>query len=505
MKKRALISVSDKTGVVDFAKELCKLGYEIISTGNTKKTFEENGIETLGIEDITNFPEVLGGRVKTLHPNVHSAILCDYDKEEHIETLKDLNIEKIDLVCVNLYPFEENLKQNQSHNVLIEKIDIGGPTMIRAAAKNYKHIIVSSSPNQYEYIINNFDKNGDLPLEVRETLAREAFSLIAHYDNVIDSYFLSRIDNDNLNKYKMTHTNEDELRYGLNPFQKSKFYYDDMPINQLQGKQLSYNNFLDIDAILKMAKDFNDDVCIAVKHLNPCGISFGKTTLESYINAYNCDPISIFGGIVCFKKEVDKQTATEMNKIFLEVILAPSYTEDALEEFAKKKNLRVLTYDLDAIKKIKVEARTVLGGMLVQEVDSKTVQKDEMNVVTKRSIDESLKEDLIFADTVCKHVMSNAIVVTKGNKTIGVGVGQTNRVQSAKIALEQAKEKGYTEGLVLASDAFFPFDDTVRLANTYGVEYVIQPGGSIKDKDVINACDELNMAMVFTGNRHFKH
>ncbi len=503
MKKRALISVSDKTNIIPFGKKLIELGFEIISTGNTKKAFEENGIETLGIEDITNFKEILGGRVKTLHPSVHSAILCDYDNEEHLDTLKNLNIEKIDLVCVNLYPFEENLKAKKDHATLIEKIDIGGPTMIRAAAKNYKHIIICSDPNQYDFVIENLEKNNDLTYEQREKLAREAFSLISHYDNVISSYFLSRDEDfDKLDNFKIDYQNTEELRYGLNPFQKAAFYYDEIPIKQLQGKQLSYNNFLDIDSILKMAKDFNDNVCIAVKHLNPCGIAFGKTPLESYVNTYNCDSISIFGGIVCFKKEVDKETALEMNKTFLEVVLAPSFSDEALEVFANKKNLRVITYTL---KNIEVEARTVLGGMLVQEVDNKTLTKDEAKLVTKREISEEILDELIFADTVCKHVLSNAIVVTKDNKTVGIGVGQTNRIQSAKIALEQAKEKGYTDGLVLASDAFFPFDDTVRLAKTYGVEYVVQPGGSVKDEDVINACDELNIAMVFTGNRHFKH
>ncbi|MFV0440591.1 MAG: bifunctional phosphoribosylaminoimidazolecarboxamide formyltransferase/IMP cyclohydrolase [Lachnospirales bacterium] len=502
MNKRALISVADKSGIVEFGKKLVELGFDIVSTGNTKKTFEENGIETLGISDLTNFPEILGGRVKTLHPSVHGAILCDYDIPEHLDTLKDLDINKIDLVCVNLYPFEENLKANKDHATLIEKIDIGGPTMVRAAAKNYKHIIVCSDPSQYNFVLENLENNGDLSYEQREVLAREAFSLIAHYDNVIDSYFLSRAENDELSKFKMTFASEEELRYGLNPFQKSKLYFDELPINQLQGKKLSYNNLLDIDAILKMAKDFNENVCIAVKHLNPCGIAFGETVLESYVNAHACDSVSIFGGIVCLKKEIDKDTALEMNKIFLEVVLAPSFTDEALEVFSKKKNLRVLTYEL---KENKVEARTVLGGILVQEVDNKILVKEDAKVVTKKQINDNILEEMIFADTVCKHVMSNAIVVTKDNKTVGVGVGQTNRIQSAKIALEQAKEKGVTEGLVLASDAFFPFDDTVRFAKEYGVEYIVQPGGSIKDEEVIKACDELDIAMVFTGNRHFKH
>ncbi len=503
MKKRALISVSDKAGVVEFGKSLIELGFEIISTGNTKKTFEENGIETLGIEDITNFNEILGGRVKTLHPNVHSAILCDYDKPEHIKTLEELDIKKIDLVCVNLYPFEENLKAQKDHSTLIEKIDIGGPTMIRAAAKNYKHIIVCSDPNQYEFVINGIREKGDLDYSEREKLSREAFSLIAHYDNVISSYFLSRgTECDKLDSFSMGYNKKEELRYGLNPFQNSNFYYDQLPIKQLQGKQLSYNNLLDIDAILKMAKDFNDNVCIAVKHLNPCGIAFGDTVVESYKNAYSCDSISIFGGIVCFKKEVDEETALEMKKTFLEVVLAPSFTQGAIEVFSQKKNLRVLTYD-DVL--IEVEARTVLGGVLVQESDRKTLQKEEAKVVTKRGIDEKILDELIFADTVCKHVMSNAIVVTKDRKTVGIGVGQTNRIQSAKIALEQAREKGITEGLVLASDAFFPFDDTVRFSKDYGVEYIVQPGGSVKDDEVIMACDELDIAMVFSGNRHFKH
>ncbi len=502
MKKRALISVSDKTGILEFGKKLIELGFEIVSTGNTKKTFEENGVKTLGIEDITNFNEILDGRVKTLHPNVHSAILCDYDKDDHVKTLENLDIKKIDLVCVNLYPFEENLKAQKDHATLIEKIDIGGPTMIRAAAKNYKHIIVCADPSQYDFVIENLEKNGDLAYGEREKLAREAFSLIAHYDNVINSYFLSRDDERELDRFNMDYQNKEELRYGLNPFQKSNFYYDELPINQLQGKQLSYNNLLDIDAILKMAKDFNDDVCIAVKHLNPCGIAFGKTVLESYVNTFNCDSISIFGGIVCFKKEVDEATATEMSKTFLEVVLAPSFTKEALAVFGAKKNLRVITYKNQDNK---IEARTVLGGVLVQEIDRKTTEPKDIKVVTEGKVEDNIIKEMIFADTVCKHVMSNAIVVTKDMQTVGVGVGQTNRIQSAKIALEQAKEKGYTEGLIMSSDAFFPFDDTVKLASEYGVEYVIQPGGSVKDDEVIKTCNDLGIKMVFTGSRHFKH
>ncbi len=380
----------------------------------------------------------------------------------------------------------------------------GGPTMIRAAAKNYKHIIVCSDPSQYGFVLENLEKNDDLTYEQREKLSREAFSLIAHYDNVINSYFLSRDKDEDGEEtgFLMNLPNTEELRYGLNPFQKASFFYDELPIKQIQGKQLSYNNFLDIDAILKMAKDFNDNVCIAVKHLNPCGIAFGDTVFESYVNTHACDSVSIFGGIVCVKKEIDKATAEEMVKTFLEVILAPSFTTEALEVFETKKNLRVLTYEL---KDTKMEARTVLGGLLVQEVDNKTFKKEESKLVTKREVSDDILDELVFADTVCKHVMSNAIVVTKDNRTVGIGVGQTNRIQSAKIALEQAKEKGFTSGLILASDAFFPFDDTVRLASEYGVEYVVQPGGSLRDQEVIEACDELNIAMVFTGNRHFKH
>lgn len=501
MKKRALISVSDKTNVVEFSKKLINLGFEIISTGNTKKTLEENNIDTLSIEDITNFPEIMGGRVKTLHPAVHSAILCDYDKEDHVKTLEELNIEKIDLVCVNLYPFEETLKQNKDHSALIEKIDIGGPTMIRAAAKNYKHIIVVSDPSQYDFVTDSLTNENDLSIEKREFLALEAFELITHYDSVISNYFSSR-KKEMPDKFSLSYVNKEDLRYGLNPFQKAKFYYNDLPIKQIQGKQLSYNNFLDIDAILKMVRDFSNDVCVAVKHLNPCGISFGKTVLESYINAYNCDSVSIFGGIVAFKKEVDEETAIELNKTFLEVILAPSFSNEALEVFKEKKNVRIVTYeDYEP----GIEVRSVLNGVLVQDTDNKKLEKEDVSEVTKLKITDDILDEVIFADTVCKHVMSNAIVVTHDKKTVGIGIGQTNRINSAKIALEQAKEKGYTENLVLASDAFFPFDDTVRLSANYGVKYVVQPGGSIRDEEVINACDELGIAMVFTGNRHFKH
>ncbi len=500
--KRALLSVSNKEGIVDFAKTLIARGFEIISTGNTKVELEKAGVSSLGIEDITNFPEIMGGRVKTLHPNVHSALLCDYDKPDHVDTIKSLNIEKIDVLCVNLYPFEENLKMAKDHTTLIEKIDIGGPTMIRAAAKNYKHIIVCSKPSHYDYVIKNVDDNFDLTIIEREFLAKEAFELISHYDQVINSYFQGRTGEVLNNTYSMSFQNSEELRYGLNPFQQGKFYYDEFPINQLQGKQLSYNNYLDIDAILKMVADFDDDVCVAVKHLNPCGISFGDTVYDSYVNVYNCDSISIFGGIVAVKKEIDKKCAEEMVKTFLEVILAPSFSDEALEVFKTKKNLRVATYKpLNE----KVEARTVLGGILVQEMDKNTLKKENIKVVTKKEVPENIIDEIIFADTVCKHVMSNGIVVTKNKSTVGVGIGQTNRVLSAKIALEQAKEKGFTEGLILASDAFFPFDDCVKLASGYGVEYIVQPGGSIKDDEVIKTCDEKGIGMVFTGERHFKH
>lgn len=498
--KRALISVSDKTGLETFAKGLIELDFEIISTGNTKKFLEEKGIESISVEEVTNFPEILDGRVKTLHPNLLGAILCDYGKDSHIETIEMYGIKKIDLVVCNLYPFEENYKKNLEHDLLIEKIDIGGPTLIRAAAKNYKNIGVSTNPDQYEEIINTLKENNDFTLELKEKLAREAFNFVAHYDTVINSYF-DRDSSLPMN-FKKSFQNKKELRYGLNPFQKSNMYFDELPITQIQGKELSYNNFLDMDAIINMLSDFNEDVCIAVKHLNPCGIAFGKTPFESYVNAYNCDSISIFGGIVGFNREVDGDTAREMTKIFLEVIVAPSYTEEALDVFATKKNLRVVTFVQPSDK---IEYRSILGGVLLQEKDKDTLKIDEIKCVTNRVLTDKDYEELVFADTVCKHVTSNAIVVTKDMKTVGIGVGQTNRVGAAMIALEQAKEKGIVEGLTLASDAFFPFDDVVTLAKDYGVDKVIQPGGSIRDEDVINKCNELDIAMGFSGKRHFKH
>lgn len=498
--KKVLISVSDKTGLEVFAKELVELGFEIISTGNTKKFLEENGIKSDSVEAVTNFPEILDGRVKTLHPHLLGAILCDYSKTSHIDTLTDHGINKIDLVVCNLYPFEENFKKNLEHDLLIEKIDIGGPTMIRAAAKNYKHIAIATNADQYSEIINCLKENQEFTIDLKLKLAKEAFNFIAHYDTVINTYFDRN--NELPTNFKGTFQNKKELRYGLNPFQKSNMYFDELPIEQIQGKELSYNNFLDIDAIINMLSDFNDKVCVAVKHLNPCGIAFGDIVLESYVNAYNCDITSIFGGIVGFNKEVDGSTAEEMTKIFLEVIVAPSYTKEALAVFEAKKNLRVITY---VKPKSKYEYRSILDGVLLQEKDRDTLVKDEIKCVTNKAFSEKDYDELIFADTVCKHVTSNAIVVTKDMRTVGIGVGQTNRVGAAKIALEQAREKGVVDGLILASDAFFPFDDVVTLAKEYGVEKVIQPGGSIRDEDVIAKCNELDIAMGFSGKRHFKH
>jgi len=505
--RKALISVSDKTNIVEFAKGLIENDFEIISTGGTLKHLEENGIKCIGIEDYTGFPEILEGRVKTLHPKVHGGLLSKRDSDLHVKEVNENDIEFIDLVCVNLYPFEETLKkENVSDEEIIENIDIGGPSMLRSAAKNFNFVTVVTDAKDYEMILEELRSNADTSLETRRYLAAKVYNKTASYDAAISKYFNERY-NFTSEKLTLTFTLEDELRYGENPHQSAKHYISDSKDSyalqdavQLHGKKMSYNNLQDASAALDILQEFDETVCVALKHMNPCGVSLGDTVYDAYMGAYNADPVSIFGGIVAINGKVDVETAKEMNKIFLEIILAEDYDEEALEILKKKKNLRIyqIPKKIDSNNQL---IKSVRGGILVQDYNDKLY--DELKTVTKTEATDQQIKDMIFGYKIVKHVKSNAIVVVKDGQTLGVGAGQMNRVGSCKIAFEQAGEK--TKGAVLASDAFFPMRDSVDMAAEYGIAAIIQPGGSIKDQDSIDACDENNIAMTFAKLRHFKH
>ena len=509
--KRALVSVSDKTNLVEFVSELVKLGYEIISTGGTKKALEAAGIETIGISEITGFPEIMDGRVKTLHPKVHGALLCVRDNEEHVKQLKELDIDYIDLVCVNLYPFKQTVqKPGVTHEEIIENIDIGGPSMLRSASKNYKFIPVVVDPSDYETVIEELKANGETSLETREKLAAKVFRHTANYDAMIASYLTEKTGEKYPEKLTITYDKVQDLRYGENPHQSAAFYKNMNPkyslanAKQLHGKELSYNNIQDGNAAIEILKDF-EGTCAAVglKHMNPCGVGLGKTIEEAWDKAYEADPVSIFGGIVAFNEPVNKAVAEKLANIFLEIIIAPAFDEDAFEILSKKKNIRLMQLDTTLSVNAKYKVTNVNDGLLVQDVDDHKLTKEDLRCVTNRKPTEEELEQLLFAWNVVKHVKSNAIVLVKNNMTIGVGAGQMNRVGAARIAIEQAQEKA--KGSVMGSDAFFPMPDTVEEAVKAGVTAIIQPGGSIKDQLSIDVCNEYGIAMVYTGVRHFKH
>lgn len=509
--KRALVSVSDKEGIIPFVKALVDLGVEVVSTGGTKKAIEEAGIPVIGISEVTGFPEILDGRVKTLHPNIHSGLLAIRDKKEHMEALEEHNITPIDLVVVNLYPFQQTIeKKNVAFEDAIENIDIGGPSMLRAAAKNHAYVTVVTDPSDYEKVVAEVKENGDTTKETKRLLAAKVFRHTAAYDALISQYLTKEVGEEDAESLTVTYNKIQSLRYGENPHQKATFYQKPLGAKcsianatQLNGKELSYNNINDANAALRIAKDFKEPAVVAVKHMNPCGVGAGETIEQAYDRAYEADPVSIFGGIICANREIDEQTAAKMKEIFLEIIIAPSFTEKALEMLTTKKNLRLLTVDFDAEDEKETQFTSITGGLLVQEEDSYTIDHAELKVVTKREPTEKEWEDLKLAWKVVKHVKSNAIVLAKDQMTIGVGAGQMNRVGAAKIAIEQAGEK--VKGSALGSDAFFPMDDTVEAAAKAGVTAIIQPGGSIRDEDSIKKADEYGITMVFTGIRHFKH
>lgn len=510
--RRALISVSDKSNVVSFAKELVSLNFEIISTGGTKRVLDENGVPTISIDEVTGFPEILNGRVKTLHPMVHGGLLSLRNNELHQKEVKENNIEYIDLVCVNLYPFKETIsKEGTTFDEAIEQIDIGGPSMLRSAAKNYQFVTVVTDIHDYDQVISELKEHGDTLLETKKQLSAKVFRKTAQYDSYIANYLTKELGIKDPESITLTYDFHQELRYGENPHQQASLYrssdnpYSLLNAKPLNGKPLSYNNIQDANSAINILKEFTNPTAVALKHMNPCGVGSADNLEEAYKRAYLSDPVSIFGGIVACNREVTLSVAQEMNKIFLEIIIAPKYSEEALQELKKKKNLRVLQLDTNAPNTDIDQTVTVNGGVLFQNLDQYLVAKEELECVTDKQPTNEDLEELYFSWKVVKHVKSNAIVVTKGTQTVGVGAGQMNRVGAAEIALEWAKKHGHKEDLTLSSDAFFPFDDVVRLAHKYGVTKIIQPGGSIRDKDSIKACNELGITMVFTKNRHFKH
>ena len=506
MTKRALISVSDKTNIVEFAKGLEKHGFEVISTGGTYTHLKNNGVSCISIEDVTHFPEILEGRVKTLHPKIHGGLLSKRGNELHNKHVAENNIEYIDLVCVNLYPFEATVKKaGVSEEEIIENIDIGGPSMLRSAAKNFNDIAVVTDINDYAKILEELEQGG-ISYETRRALAIKVFNTTASYDAAIANYFNKK---DNLVPEKLTlsYKLQDSLRYGENPHQKAYHYVQDnnesyalQTAEQLHGKEMSYNNIQDASAALDILSEFDETTCVAVKHMNPCGVATGSSVFEAYSRAYEADPVSIFGGIVAVNGKVDKETAEKMHSIFLEIILATDYDEEALEMLTKKKNLRIYKLS-EKNNNHEQQIKSVRGGILVQDFNDKLA--DEYESVTEKKVDESQQRDIEFGLKVVKHVKSNAIVVVKDGQTLGIGAGQMNRVGSCKIALEQAGEKA--KGAVLASDAFFPMRDSADIAADYGISAIVQPGGSIRDQESIDACNEKGVAMVFSKIRHFKH
>ncbi|OEF97016.1 bifunctional phosphoribosylaminoimidazolecarboxamide formyltransferase/IMP cyclohydrolase [Desulfuribacillus alkaliarsenatis] len=514
MKKRALVSVSDKTGIVELAKQLIELDVEIISTGGTKKLLQENQVPVIGISDVTGFPEILDGRVKTLHPNVHGGLLARRDLPAHVEQMNENNIEAIDFVIVNLYPFRETIsKPDVTLEDAIENIDIGGPSMLRSAAKNHKDVIVLVDSKDYAPVLNELKEQGEVSYETRLALAAKVFRHTAAYDSLISKYLSKQAGQVFPEKLTMTYEKIQDLRYGENPHQKAAFYREALPdvgniatAKQLHGKELSYNNINDANAALSIVAEFTEPAVVAIKHTNPCGVGVARDIFGAYQKAYEADPVSIFGGIVALNREVDGLTANAMKDIFLEIIIAPKFSEKALTILAAKKNLRLLEVDMEQLANNARNPFTSLkvgGGILVQGQDTKTINQGDLKVVTKRQPTTEEITQMLFAWKVVKHVKSNAIVLAKEDQTIGVGAGQMNRVGSAKIAIEQAADKA--KGSVLASDAFFPMPDTVEAAAAAGVTAIIQPGGSIKDEDSIKEADKHGITMVFTGVRHFKH
>jgi phosphoribosylaminoimidazolecarboxamide formyltransferase/IMP cyclohydrolase len=506
MRPKALLSVSDKTNIAELARGLVELGWEIVSTGGTAKFLSERKIPVTPIESVTGFPEILSGRVKTLHPKIFGGILALRDDPKHQSELAAQAIPKIDLVCVNFYPFMEAAKKpNLTEAQLIEEIDIGGPSLVRAAAKNFQHVIVLTDPSDYETVLDEL-RQGGVSEVTRRRLALKAFAKVAELDIAIYQTLQERwaLEGERL---FLAYTKAQELRYGENPHQRAALYRNALApglssqIEVLWGKELSYNNWLDTESALALLGELAPPACVIIKHNNPCGVARGKTLLEAYESALECDPVSAFGGIVALNQSIDRKLAEKLNEIFLEIVVAPDFAPDALPILQQKKDRRLLRYR--ELRFPKETLRFLGGDLLVQDADTIVIQENSWKVLDDVALSEAERRDLIFAFTVCKHVKSNAIVVAKNEATLGIGAGQTNRVGAARIALTQAGEKA--RGAVLASDGFFPFPDTVELAAQYGIAAIIQPGGSVRDPEVFEAARKHKITMVLTGVRHFRH
>ena len=518
MIKRAILSVSDKTGIVDLARRLSAKGVTLLSTGGTQKAIADAGIPVTGVSDITGFPECLDGRVKTLHPMIHAGLLAIRENAEHMAQIAELGVEPIDMVIINLYPFRATIeKPNVTFEDAVENIDIGGPTMLRAAAKNAQDVVVIIDPADYDKVMDEFEATGDVSLKTKRYLQYKVFEHTAQYDAMIQQYLRTQLEDAEEFEFPknltVTFEKVQDMRYGENPHQKAAFYRDLTDIagtlpaaKQLHGKELSYNNINDTNGALELLREFDTTAVVAVKHGNPCGVGVADEVAEAYRLAYEADPVSVFGGIVVTNATVDAATAEQMSKIFLEIIVAPKYTDEALEILTKKKNLRLLQLDttIRAYPKAERIMRKVTGGILVQDVDDKLLPDDaELKVVTEKAPTEQEMKDLMLAWKIVKHAKSNGIAIAKDNQSLGIGPGQVNRIWSTQMAIERSGEK--VKGAALASDAFFPFDDCVKACAEAGITCIIQPGGSVRDQDSIDACNKFGIAMVFTGMRHFKH
>jgi len=511
VRKRALLSVSDKSGILEFAQALAKLDYEILSTGGTMKYLKENGVAVTAVDEVTGFPEIMEGRVKTLNPMIHGGLLAKQDDVAHQAQMTEHGIQPIHIVCVNLYPFKETIsKPDVSVDDAIENIDIGGPAMLRASAKNHEYVTVIVDAADYGKVLEELQAEGQTTLDTRRRLAAKVFRHTAAYDALISGYLTDLAGEEFPEQVTFTYELKQPLRYGENPHQKAAFYsrplgseFSIASAEQLHGKELSYNNIQDANAAIQIVKEFNHPAAVAVKHMNPCGVGVGETIAEAFNKAYEADPVSIFGGIIALNREVDAETAEKLSGIFLEIIIAPSFTNEAIELLTKKKNIRLLTIPFEQYKKDAWNTVSVEGGLLMQQPDTSGFDDADIRIATDREPTEAEWEALKLGWAVVKHVKSNAIVVTDSHRTLGVGAGQMNRVGAANIALTQAGDRA--QGAALASDAFFPMDDTVEAAAKAGITAIIQPGGSVKDEDSIKKANEYGIAMVFTGVRHFKH
>jgi phosphoribosylaminoimidazolecarboxamide formyltransferase/IMP cyclohydrolase len=523
--RRALLSVSDKAGIVEFARGLVELGVEIVSTGGTARTLADAGVKVRAIEQFTGFPEMMDGSVKTLHPRLYAGLLAVRDDEGHLRAAAEHEIEPVDLVCVNLYPFEQTVARGAPPHEVVENIDIGGPTMIRAAAKNHAFAAVVVDPADYEGVLGELrDSDGRLSMATRERLAAVAFACTARYDAAISRWFAVRTYEGFPPRWASSYEKVMDLRYGENPHQRAAFYAEvgQAPhllegVTQLHGKELSFNNLLDLSSARELVEDFSGPACAIVKHNNPCGCALGKGALDAYERAYACDPLSAYGGVIAINRPVDVACAQALSKQFVEVLLAPSFDPDALEVLTQKKNVRLLELanwpsDTGAgARGEAVEEKPVLGGVLAQSRDIVSETREQMRVMSDAAPAEEQWEDLLFAWKVCRHVRSNAIVIVRNGATIGIGAGQMSRVDAVKIALEKARARvggggsDLLAGSSLASDAFFPFPDGPQLAIDAGVTAIIQPGGSVRDAEVVAAADQAGVAMVGTGVRHFRH